>query len=95
MDDTPFERNRSKKVELLSKVYDHSKHIYMSGFRLLTLGWSDGNTFMPVDFHLLSSGCKKNRIQEAREMDKRTCGYRQRELAQTKAPIVLIDLFGK
>jgi hypothetical protein len=92
VDDTPFERNRSKKVELLSKVYDHSKKVYMLGFRLLTLGWSDGKTFMPVDFHLLSSGDKKNRVQEARELDKRSCGYRQRQLAQTKAPDVMMEM---
>ena len=36
-------------VELLSRVYDHSKKVYMRGFRLLMLGWSDGNTFMPVN----------------------------------------------
>ena len=38
-----FERNRSKKVELLAKVYDHAKHKYRFGFRMLTLGWSDVN----------------------------------------------------
>ena len=27
IDDSMFERNRSKKVELLAKVYDHAKHI--------------------------------------------------------------------
>ena len=41
IDDSMFERNRSKKVELLAKVYDHSKHAYKFGFRMLTLGWSD------------------------------------------------------
>lgn len=41
IDDSMFERNRSKKVELLTKVYDHAKHAYKFGFRMLTLGWSD------------------------------------------------------
>ena len=41
IDDSMFERNRSKKVELLAKVYDHAKHAYKFGFRMLTLGWSD------------------------------------------------------
>jgi hypothetical protein len=59
VDDTPFERNRSKKVELLCRVYDHSKKLFITGFRLLTLGWSDGNTFIPVDSHLLSSEDQK------------------------------------
>ena len=38
IDDSMFERNRSKKVELLAKVYDHAKHKYRFGFRMLTLG---------------------------------------------------------
>ena len=37
IDDSMFERNRSKKVELLAKVYDHTKHKYRFGFRMLTL----------------------------------------------------------
>ena len=39
VDDSLFERHRSKKVELLSTVYDHVSHKYLKGFQLLTLGW--------------------------------------------------------
>ena len=92
VDDTPYERNRSKNVELLSRVYDHSKGIYIRGFRLLTLGWSDGNTFMPVNSCHLTSADAKNRFQEASEVDKRTCGYRQRQLAQETAPIAMMEM---
>lgn len=70
IDDSMFERNRSKKVELLAKVYDHAKHKYRFGFRMLTLGWSDGSTFLPVNSILLSTENKKNRINEAAEVDK-------------------------
>lgn len=49
IDDSMFERNRSKKVELLAKVYDHAKHSFKYGFRMFTLGWSDGTTFLPVN----------------------------------------------
>ena len=61
IDDSMFERNRSKKVELLAKVYDHAKHKYRFGFRMLTLGWSDGSTFLPVNSILLSTENKKRR----------------------------------
>ncbi len=71
IDDSMFERNRSKKVELLAKVYDHAKHKYRFGFRMLTPGWSDGSTFLPVNSILLSTENKKNRINEAAEVDKR------------------------
>ena len=58
IDDSMFERNRSKKIELLAKVYDHAKHKYRFEFRMLTLGWSDGSTFLPVNSILLSTESK-------------------------------------
>ena len=48
---------------------------------MLTLGWSDGSTFLPVNSVLLSTENKKNRINEAKEVDKRTVGYKRRMLA--------------
>jgi hypothetical protein len=92
LDDTMFERNSSKKVELLSRIYDHAKRSYKFGFRLLTLGWSDGNTFLPVNSCLLSSDNTKNRIVNSKTIDKRTVGYSRRQLAQTKATTVMLDL---
>ncbi|NLA84347.1 MAG: transposase [Clostridiales bacterium] len=92
VDDTLFERSSSKKVELLSKVYDHTKKAYKLGFRLLTLGWSDGNTFIPVNGCLLSTENRKNRINEAVSLDKRSAGYTRRNLAQTKATTVVLEL---
>lgn len=59
IDDSMFERNRSKKAELLAKVYDHAKHKYLFGFRMLTLGWSDGSSFLPVNSILLSTENRK------------------------------------
>ena len=94
IDDSMFERNRSKKVELLAKVYDHAKHKYLFGFRMLTLGWSDGSTFLPVNSILLSTENRKNRINEATEVDKRTVGYKRRKLSLekgTQAMLTLLD----
>ena len=92
IDDSMFERNRSKKVELLPKVYDHAKHAYKFGFRMLTLGWSDGSTFLPVNSVLLSSENKRNRINEAAAMDKRTVGYKRRQLSMQKGTNVMLEL---
>lgn len=87
IDDSMFERNRSKKVELLARCMDHStiyKRFY-KGFRMLTLGWSDGYSFMPVDFSLLSSiKAQINGISE--KVDKRTSGYKRRVDALQTAP---------
>lgn len=81
------ERNRSKKVELLARCFDHASqkmHFY-KGFRMLTLGWSDGASFMPIDFSLLSS--KKSKINGISDkIDKRTSGYKRREEALQTAP---------
>nr|WP_207638350.1 transposase [Desulfoscipio gibsoniae] len=59
LDDSTYSRNRSKSVELLSRVHDHSTNRYLKGFRMLTLGWSDGGTFLPLAFSLLSSDKEK------------------------------------
>ena len=42
-DDSTYDRSRSKTVELLSRVFDHTTGRYLKGFRMPTLGWSDGN----------------------------------------------------
>ena len=92
VDDTIYDRNRASKVELLSIVYDHSKRVFTRGFRLLTLGWSDGNTFIPVDTQPLTSEDKEKRLQQAKDVDKRSCGYKHRLMAQMKAPLVMIEM---
>ena len=92
IDDSMFERNRSKKVELLAKVYDHAKHTYKFGFRMLTLGWSDGSTFLPVNSILLSSENKKSRINDANAVDKRTAGYKRRQLSMEKGTDAMLTL---
>ena len=92
IDDSMFERNRSKKVELLAKAYDHANHRYRFGFRMLTLGWSDGSTFLPVNSILLSSEKKKNRVNEAVDVDKRTVGYKRRMLSMQKGTQAMLEL---
>lgn len=86
-------RARAKKVELLAKVYDHVAHRYTKGFRMLTLGWSDGNSFLPLSQCLLSSAERENRLQEASsDIDARSNGGKLRKLAQTKATSVMLTL---
>ncbi|MFO8087231.1 MAG: hypothetical protein R6T91_05405, partial [Bacteroidales bacterium] len=56
----------------------------------LSVCWSDGASFLPLDFALLSSAKKKNRLQEVtKKMDKRSCGYKRRIEAQSKATDLL------
>ncbi len=76
----------------MAKVYDHAKHCYKFGFRLLTSGWSDGSTFLPAGSILLSAENKRNRINEAAVIDKRTAGYKRRELSMKKGTHAMLEL---
>lgn len=95
LDDSVIKRNRSKKVELLAKVYDHVEHKFQRGFSLLTLGWTDGYSFVPVAFNLLSSANKDNRYQDISDnIDHRTNGYKYRKdslLSKPEAAVKLIQ----
>ena len=94
LDDSVIKRNRSKKVELLARVYDHVEHKFRKGFTLLTLGWSDGYSFVPVGFNLLSSASKNNHYEEMSDnIDCRSNGYKARKesiLSKTEASLLLI-----
>lgn len=93
LDDSSYDRNRSKSVELLARCFDHAsqKMRFYKGFRMLTLGWTDGATFIPVDFSLLSS--TKSRINGiSTKVDKRSCGYKRRLEALQTAPEQIPDM---
>ena len=79
IDDSTYDRSRSKVVELLAWVHDHNANRSLKGFKLMTLGWSDGVSFLPLDFILCSSSKASKRLQGIRkELDKRRCGYKRR-----------------
>lgn len=93
IDDTSYPRNRSKCVELLANVFDHANMKFFRGFRIMQLGWSDGNSFLPVDFALLSSTKKKNRYQEMDEnINKRSRAYQRRLEAITKQTDLIVPM---
>lgn len=94
IDDSMYERNSSKKVEMLARFHDHARNCYYKGFRLLTLGWSDGHTFLPLNFALLSSA-KSLLHGVSDQIDKRTCGYRRRKEAFQPAPTVTVDMIDR
>jgi hypothetical protein len=92
-DDTLYNRDRSKHVELLTRVHDHNTGRYVRGFRMLTLGWSDGNSFVPMMLSMLSSAKEKNRLAPMRDgIDKRTNGYKRRQESMRKSTDVLVDM---
>ena len=92
IDDTLYAKAGYKKSELVSKVFDHMTMKYKKGFRLLTVGWSDGNSFVPINFALLASSNEENVLGPHKDFDKRSVVGRRRKQAQSKATDVLIDL---
>ncbi|ARY93007.1 transposase [Lacticaseibacillus casei] len=93
LDDTLFSHIFSTKTELLAWVFDHDKHCYLNGFRSLTLAWSDGNMLFPVNFALMSSKNKKQRIgAQAKTHDQRSIAGKRRYQAQQKMTDVAVAL---
>jgi len=92
IDDSAYRRNRSKKVELLSRFRDHVENRYFKGFRMLTLGWSDGNSFVPLSFNHLASKEEKQLCKIDPSIDKRSIGYRRRKESVQKSTDALLHL---
>lgn len=93
VDDSFYGRTRSKKVELLSNVFDHASKgaKYKRGFRMLTAGWTDGNTFVPLSFNLQSSEKEKNRFCEMKDgLNKNSIAYKRRKQAISKSTDVML-----
>lgn len=85
IDDSVISRNRSKRVELLAFIFDHVIGKSVRGFNLLTIGWTDGYSFIPVAFNMLSSARAGKRLNEMKEsIDKRTNGFKNRVAATMK-----------
>ncbi len=87
LDDSVIARERSKKVELLSYVFNHVIGKTVKGFNLLTLGWTDGYSFIPVGFNMMASAKESKRIAPANaSIDKRSNGGKARKNAVLQKP---------
>ena len=96
VDDTLIERAYSTKTELLAKIYDHDQHRYSTGYRNLTIGWSDGNTFLPVNCALMSTRKKTNLVGSKSSItDQRTIAGQRRSQAQRKMNEVVLELISQ
>jgi hypothetical protein len=91
-DDTFYNRTRSKKVEFLSWVYDHVDGKSKKGFTKLTLGWSDGFTFLPLQFRLVSSKNHKNINYKSEYVDKKYAGHTRRVDVRKKKTDLLFEM---
>ena len=92
IDDSPFKRTGGRKTELCSRVFDHVSKRFIRGYRLLTLGWSDGNTFIPILGRLLASAKPENILGVTKQYDQRSLAARRRKQAVSKANDVMLDM---
>ncbi|RYL87790.1 hypothetical protein EWH91_12450 [Sporolactobacillus sp. THM19-2] len=83
-----YKRAHAKHLELAAFQFDHAEPRHTRGFRFLQLGWSEGNTFLPVTFSLLSG---QNQICGAKA-DARTYSGKRKLQAQRKALKVVQEL---
>jgi len=94
IDDTVHEVPYAKNAELVSKIHDHSekgKNKYKWGFKMLTLGWTDGTSFIPLAFrHLASANEKLQKCKARPGIDKRSRAHRIRKEAISKSTDVLL-----
>lgn len=58
----------------------------------MTLGWTDGNTFLPINSSLLASSKESNLIGPVETFDGRSLAAKRRKLAQMKGTDVMIEL---
>lgn len=86
-----IERTVCKKTELGSKIIDHVSMKYRKGYRLMTLGWTSSNTFLPANSNLLASLKAETLIGPVHEHDGGSLAARWRKLAQMKGTDVMIE----
>lgn len=60
IDDTQLDKT-GKTIEFIGKVFDHCSHTYQLGMKVLTLGYSDGKTFLPIDFSVHNESGKQGK----------------------------------
>ncbi len=60
IDDTLLAKT-GKGIETIGKLFDHCSHKYLLGIRMLTLGYWDSKSFIPVDFTLHNEPTKKKK----------------------------------
>lgn len=88
-DDSLYSRTGGKGTELCARVYDHNDHKMRLGYRMMTGGWSNGETFIPFMQALLSTRDEKQMVGIDSPVDRRTIRGKRRAMAKTKGTLVV------
>ncbi|PSR30611.1 MAG: hypothetical protein C7B46_17680, partial [Sulfobacillus benefaciens] len=92
LDDSLYDRSRSKGVELMGPVFDHAAQRMRRGFRWLVLVWTDGHTIIPSDFALLTTQKADQRQPAHAGIPPESPGAARRREALLPAPTVAVEL---
>lgn len=93
VDDTLIPRLSAKQTELLTNAFDHDKNRLLTGFRGLTIAWSNSQLVLPVTTAVLSSKKASNRVgASAATLDRRTLAGQRRAQAMQELPTVSLAL---
>lgn len=88
-DDSLYQRTGGKGTDLCSKVFDHNDHKMRLGFRMMTGGWSNGETYVPFSQCLLTTRNPKLMVGKDEQLDQRTIRGRRRHKAKEKGTAVV------
>lgn len=93
VDDTVIERPRGKKIEGLSRTFNHVIGKTVKGYANLLITWTDGITNIPVASELMSSRKEDCVIRSHnKRIDKRCAGAKRRANSVMRKPKLLVKL---
>ena len=92
-DDSLYSRTGYKKTELAAKVFDHVSMTYKKGFRMMTMGWTDGSSFVPIASSLLSVPVKVgDPAKDGAQIDARIVCVRNRSNRKDWIALICTDM---
>lgn len=88
--DTTLIKKTGRNIELVSRMFDHVSKKHILCFPTLFLGYFDGRSFFPLDFAVSATKSRPN--NRKKRTDKRSCGYKRRQEADSKTTFNLISM---
>lgn len=77
VDDSTLHKS-GRAIELIGKVFDHVGHSFELGIKMLTIGYNDGKSFIPLDFSLHNEpGKNRHRGMKGKELDRQFSKQRE------------------
>ena len=97
-DDTPIERPRVKKCQCAFRLHNHVSGQKFKGYLQLSIGWSDGVSYVPVADAITGSLKERHVVaqRQAPSRDGRTaCAKARADMASKTKPQVLVERVGR